>query len=357
VQPRPEDPGTPPGDDPRAGVTAGGYRYEVVDDTEQRVHRPRALRIRAPRIARRPGGAPRTWSSPVVLWAVGLTLVIGAVVGWFAASFAGDGGANDARTTANVGSVINAFTRQEDAVSTRFEGALPPSFPSELPVYPHARIVSAVQHVRDGDVSYLVAYDAADRRADVSAFYGDALSGDPWQIDAVQDGIDSSVHQFSRIDDANVEGFVLAAESKDDRITTILVSLRIIAGAPDDGGEPFDAGAGKPLPEGFPAEDVPVYPGATVIESILQREPGAESFSISAVTRDGIDEVLTFYEDEFADAGWLVQPAGNGGSTLEDAEAVQFSAADGSVQGLLTAGVLAEDDTYTRIEIQVRTTN
>jgi hypothetical protein len=337
-----------PGADADRGVTPGGYAYEVVRDEE--APEPRVRRRREP-------GEARRFSGGVLLAAVALTAVVAVIAGWFAASLAGEGGSDDARASANVGNVISAFSRQEGATINRSDGALPASYPDGIPVHPDARLVSSVEIVNGEDVSYLVAYDVPGARGDVAAFYAQAFEEDPWQLDAVQDSTETSVHQFSRIDDPNIEGFVLSAESEDDRLTTILVSLRVIQGAPEQAaGEPFEPGESKPLPEGFPSDDVPMYGGATVIETLVQREPGAVNYSVTAVTQDSADDVIAFYRGELEPAGWSVEDAGDGGSTLAGAQAVQFASADGTTQGIVVAGELGEDPSFTRVEVQLRTT-
>jgi hypothetical protein len=61
------------------------------------------------------------------------------------------------------------------------------------------------------------------------------------------------------------------------------------------------------LPDGYPADVIPVFPGATVTEAALEElGPDRERFAIALVTSRAAIEVLGFYADHLEVEGWTV---------------------------------------------------
>ncbi len=324
-----------------ASVTPGGYAYTVVDDEAAELGRPNAAAKQGIRI-----------HAALLAAAVIIPAIAAGAIAWFMApSGGGDGG----RIAADVANVISAFSQGNGATaSIRYEGELPAGYPNDVPSYPGAKLVSSMLQINGEDAGYLVVYDTGDSRGTVAAYFEDKLAADPWQVDAGQDNRDSTLQQFSKIDDPNIRGLVLAAESKGDKLTTIVVSVQVTAGAKDLANDAFALGASKPLPEGFP-EAVPQYPDSTVIELAFQKQPNAKSFVVSFVTKDDISKVLDYYRDQLESGGLTVTDGDASQSPLADAEAVEFTDDEQTVGGQLTAGTFAEDESYTRIDLQVQT--
>lgn len=339
----PEQPATPqePAETPREpNVTPGGYEYELVAEGGEPPPPPPRARRTFPRGLRRP------------LMMLGLAAVPAAIVGvavWFAAGSDGGGGE---RVNADVGNVINAFSQAPSGYIDRYEGSLPDDFP-DVPRYPGAEVVSALVQESGPDLVYLAVFDTNDDRADVASYFDEQFDTDPWQVEAVQDNRDVTLHRFSRIDDPDVQGLVLVAESKDQGVTTLIYSVQITSGADRHNAPAFVVGDGRTIPDGFPQE-VPSYPDATLIETGVQNEPATRSFALSFVTQDAISDVLDFYRDELANAGMSVQSGDASASGLEDAEAVQFADDAGNLLGQVTAGRFAADDAFTRVDLVVR---
>jgi hypothetical protein len=250
----PDDPSTvqPDPDEPRApqetpsgassGVTESGYAYDVVREDELA-----AVAEPAPkRPPRKLAIAPWLLAAAVVVPAV----VVG-VVAWVLASMSGGGG-DEARLDRNVTNVVNTFSQTGDGSTTsiRYEGELPPAFPDDVPKYPGADVISSVVQLQGDDASYIVVFDTKDSRQQVADYYGDALAQDPWQVEIEQAGRESSVFQFSNIEDADITGVVLAAESKDDEVTTIFMSIQAVGGASENEPNAFDPGENRPFPAG-----------------------------------------------------------------------------------------------------------
>jgi hypothetical protein len=330
------------------GVTEGGYSYTVVGDTAEADRPP----VEEPERVDRARGR----SLGVVAAAVVVLLAVGAGA-FFAGRMLRDDDGGD-RATANVGSVINAFSQGgEGATVHRYEGELPPGYPDDVPAYPGAELIASIVQISGPSAGYLAVYDTADDREDVAAYFTENFDEDPWQVDAGRDTRDSALQQFSKIDDPDVTGLVLSASSKDDDVTTIVVSVQVTGGAetPD---EDFEPGVTKALPNGFP-QDVPQYPEAIIIESAFQNQPRANSFIISFITRDDVTSVLDFFRDQFEEKGWTVTDSDASESPLEDAEALDFGNASGEeeeITGALVAGEFPDDNNYTEVDLTVTVT-
>jgi hypothetical protein len=287
--------------------------------------------------------------------AVLAVIVVGVVV-WLAVSALG-GSDDEDRLNDDVSNVLEVFTGGADggAVTRRYEGRLPPGFPDAVPTYPGADVVASIVQVNGEDAGFLVVYDTGDDREDVTAYFEEQLSTDPWQIDAGQAGRTGTRHQFSRIDEADVGSVVISAASPDADVTTIIVTFEVVSGADSVGDVSFEPPATQVLPEGFPT-DIPQYPDSILIESAFGRQPQGDAFVVSYITEDGIDDVLAFFNEEFGERGWTVEEADAGESPLEDAQAISFSEEDGVITGEVSAGVFTEDEGFTRFDVQVAST-
>jgi hypothetical protein len=334
---------------PEGGVTDGGYSYSVVDDSSAAPEPAREVDVRAPK-----SGGLSPWA--LLALAIVPAIIVG-VAAWFIASAVSDdggGGGGGDRLERNVTNVVNAFSNQGDGSPIiRYEGQLPPAFPDDIPLYPGGRVISSVVQLRGDDAGYIVVFDTDDSRQDVSNYFADALSKDPWQVEIEQVGRESTVQQFSNIEDPDVQGVVLEAESKDDDVTTIFMSIQVVGAAKDNEPEAFDPGESRPLPAGFPADKVPQYPESTLIETGYQRAPNAKQFVVSMVTQDDPADVLQYYRDQFQTNGWTSEDAPAGTSQLEGGEALTFTGDNGDTSGSVEAGQFAEDKNYTRVNVSV----
>jgi len=323
-----------PGSD---AVTDGGYAYSVVPDGVAAADAP-------PRAPRR--RLPWAWIGAMVV--VGIAAAGG---GWLASSLLDDGGGGHANAT--VSSVINAFSAGQDGtVTRRYEGALPPGLPGDIPSYPNADVVSSLAQFTGEDVAYLVVYHTGDAADDVVAHFDERLGEDPWQVDAGRDREDGDLRQFSKINDPDVTGVLLVAESQERESTTIVLSVQVIAGANNGDKGEFEPGVSKALPEGFPGE-VPAYPDSIAIESAFQHEPAGDTFVVSFITKDNPSSAIEFYRDAFGDKGWDVTDGDSSQSPLPGAEAITFASDGDNLSGRVFAGEFDEDANYARIDIQV----
>ena len=344
-----QDPAEEPSDKPaasdHAAVDAPGEASVEVEPAAEREGFLRGIRL-----------------SPAVL--VGLFIVpaiVAGVIAWFAAAALAP--ENKSRLSADVANVLNAFSQSSSsgAVSSRYEGETPPLYPSNIPKYPGAGVVSGVMQVSGEDVSYLVIYDTTASRRTVSDYFNKQLSSGVWQVDASQDGRDSDVRQFTSTDDPNLKGLALVAQSKQDNRTTIVMSVQVTSGAKNLIKQPYSPGDSKPLPDGFPAA-VPQYPGSTIIESSFQKQPPSTAFTVTLVTKDDAAKVLDYYRGQLKTGGLTVDAASSApGATPEASPTAQsdttvtFTDDKQTIGGQISATPLTEDQSYTRVDLQVTT--
>jgi hypothetical protein len=332
----PPEPSAHEGAPGEAHTTRGGYQYTIVDDSAAETRGTG----RVSRGARR-GGVPIALAAAAVV----LAAAAAALATWFVA---GEGSPDDGRVHQGVSNLLNAFGQDQQFTSTRYEGQEPPGFP-DLPRYGGADVVASVLQVQDGDASYLVVYDTEDDRDDVTAFYRDAFDEDPWQVEQGQDSASSTLFQFSNIEDADIEGIVLVTDSKDADLTTIIVSVQEVAGAPDEA-EDFAPGEARSAPEGLP--ELPVVRDAVLVQSAFQRQAGGRLFALSYLSQDDTDVILDFYRADLEDRGYTVEdlPAENappGGA------GIGFRHEADGVTGTVSVSDFPVDDAYRQIEVQV----
>lgn len=322
--------------DGAARTTRGGYEYTVVDDAA-------AAPVGGVEAAggRGRGGVPVAAAALAVALAAGLA----ALVTW---SVAGGGSGGDRHVNQGVSNVLNAFGQEQQFTSTRYEGEEPPGLP-DLPRYDGARVVASVLQALEGDASYLVVYDTDDGRDDVTSFYRAAFDADPWQLEQGQDSASSTLFQFSNIEDPDIEGIVLVTDSKDADLTTIIVSVQEVAGAPDGAGD-FAPGEARAAPEGLP--ELPVVADAVLVQSAFQRQAGGRLFALSYLSQDDTDVILDFYRADLEDRGYTVEDLPADGAPPGGA-GIGFQHDGDGVTGTVSVSDFPVDDAYRQIEVQV----
>ncbi|MHB8376885.1 MAG: hypothetical protein ACYDEB_08005 [Dehalococcoidia bacterium] len=287
---------------------------------------------------------------------VGAAVVPAVVVGlaaWFIASSM-NGGSGHAGP--DVAGVLNAFSSQPNTTTTRFEGALPPGYPASLPQYPGATVVSSLLQVRGADAAYLVVYDTGAAQSTVSKYYQQTLNSGAWQLQGGQSDKNGDLHQFSNIKDPNLSGLVLIAGSNDGKVTTILESLHVIAGAAAAGKHAYAPGPSRPLPAGFPSAISP-YPGSTTTVAAYRKQPSGDSYIVTFVTKDAAQKVLDYYRTHLTGSGWTVKDSNTASPPSATpglpATAITFTDSKSHVSGSITTGTLSEDASYTSVDVQV----
>lgn len=257
-------------------------------------------------------------------------------------------GGDDGDKTERILERLMTSGQGQDAQVRAFVGEMPVGLPWEIPIYPGSELLASFVLEQPELSAYFIMLDSDDTAAQVLEFYEAALDEDPWQAESVISSQQLMALQFSRIDDANVDGR-LTVDSLAEGGSSVAISLQTIQedGAPEE--EPFQPGASRPLPSHFPSE-VPLYPGSTVIEASWLRSPGAVEFLVTFLTRDAQEDVIDFYREELAGQGFVVTDEAGAGFTL----VLSFSdAVAGDLEGGVTADIFEEDPAYTRVDIQV----
>ncbi len=290
-------------------------------------------------------------------WPVLLALaVVPAVIVGLAVWFFAPGGSSSGRSGQDVASVLNAFSAQPNTTTRRFEGQLPPGFPAGVPRYPGAHIVSSLLQIRGADAAYLVVYDTGAAQDTVAKYYQDKLNADPWQLQGGQSDTNGALHQFSDIKDPSLSGLVLISSSVGGNVTTILESVTVIGGAKAAGTQAYAPGPSKALPAGFPAGIQP-YPGSITTSAAYRKQPQGSSYIVTFVTKDAADKVLDYYRKQLAANGWTVQdstPLSPPAATpTQAATAITFKDSTSKISGSITTGTVAQDASYTSIDVQV----
>ena len=291
-------------------------------------------------------------------WLIAAALIPAVIVGvavWFFTS--GGGGGNSDRQNADVTSMLNVFNSQQGVAAKRYEGTLAPGYPGDIPTYPGARLVSSIRQIKGDDAEYYAVYDTTDARRTVAQYFADKFDSDPWQLQGGQTSADSTIHQFSRVDSSDLSGIALVAESDKDKVTTILMILQVVSGAKDAPKDAYSpANVTDQLPVGFP-DSVPAYPGSNTVQSAYQKKSGSRQFAVSWVTKDDATTALSYYRDAFKNNGWTVQDAAADPTQTAGAAAsgtsIQFTDDKSQLSGSVTVGQFEQDDTYTRIDVQL----
>ena len=100
---------------------------------------------------------------------------------------------------------------------------MPPGFPSDFPIYPHARLTAAASFSSTGQVAWGMEWQTVDAQGSVQAFYTKQLSQADWTMSVTSTANGDFAATFSRKSDSHVTGTLAA--NRDANTTKILVSL------------------------------------------------------------------------------------------------------------------------------------
>ena len=229
-------------------------------------------------------------------------------------------------------------------------GKLPADLPPGLPEYPGASLIGSAVTTDGAQKAVSVLRETADPLDNVMLFYEDALEQAPWQVvvSTSQEGL--AALQFSRLDDANFMGAVIVRSSADEKRSTILLSVEVLGEAPSP--QPFELGASKPLPRGFPAE-MPLYPDMTVTDSAWGRSADTTQFQVSFLTKGSPQDVIAFYRNDFQSrGGWTITEEPSQGTAV--GFSFEHKAGDQTWSGSISADTFTEDPTYTQASLQLQ---
>jgi hypothetical protein len=293
--------------------------------------------------SKRSPGIPK-WL-PMVALAIVPAVIVGAVVFFVAGGSDNGGGTTAAR-------IVDGLVRLNGSEGmTTYEGELPPEFAKDFPVY--GDIVVSIAIASAEGTSYFVVLESSDDATRVYDFYSRELDEGPWQVEFGSSGDEVSGVSFLRPDDPDVTGQVSIFRSGVDGKTAMYVSMEDISqtSLPGTGDKPYVIGASRPLPPGFP-NDIPIYKaseGTVVIETGFQRGQGGQLFLVTFLTKDGQDDVIDYYTQEFEKRGWNVNEG-----VLDQNFALAIDFDDGPTQGItgsVNANSFEDDNSYTKVDL------
>lgn len=284
------------------------------------------------------------------------------VVALLVAAACGGGGQDDDARLANLmrGVVVAALAGDTGEVES-FAGALPEGLPQKPPLYPGATLIGSTRRVgppTDATAEanqlalYFIALDTKASRDDVFAYYEKALDETPWQLEASASVHDADRLDFSNANDPDISGIVQIVPGEDGGSTSIFISIQ------DAGVQLAETVTTTPepaLPEPVPLlgrfpEDVPTPPDAVVTSTAYQHATTTESFLLILLTEDSPEDIVAFYKDAFEKLGW----AANTVTPVANEQRLDFSNADGTLNGELIIERSQDDPRLTEIDVRVR---
>ena len=232
-------------------------------------------------------------------------------------------------------------------------GEVPSGLPADLPEYPGSSLIGSTVTTDAGTESISVLRETSDSLDNVLLYYEENLDTSPWEILLSTSQETFAAVQFGKLDDANLLGSIVIQSSGDGKRSTILTSVQIAASETPTA-KPFELGASKPLPRGFPAE-MPVYPDITITDTAWARSTDTLDFQVNFLTKGSSQDVADFYRKELGSRGWTVtdQPSETG-QTGVLALTFEGKAPGQTWSGAISINVFEEDPSYTQVRLQVR---
>jgi hypothetical protein len=235
-------------------------------------------------------------------------------------------------------------------------GEVPSGLPAGLPEYPDSSLIGSTVTTDAGTESISVLRETSDSLDNVLLYYEENLDASPWEILLSTSQETFAAVQFGKTDDANLLGSIVIQSSGDGKSSTILTSVQFAASETPTA-KPFELGASKPLPRGFPAE-MPIYPDNTITDTAWARSTDALDFQVNFLTKSSSQDVADFYRKELASRGWTVtdQPSQTGQASATN---LSFEGKTANLPGQTWSGDISinlfeEDPSYTQVRLQVR---
>jgi hypothetical protein len=112
--------------------------------------------------------------------------------------------------------------------------------------------------------------------------------------------------------------------------------------------------ASRPLPRDFP-KDFPIYKGSKdsiITDTAFERQPGSISYTVSFLTTNSRDDVMSYYRQQFQSRSWTVTdtPLPEGQTPVPS---IDFTDSKQEIQGTVQADTWDEDSAYTRVDVFV----
>ena len=224
-----------------------------------------------------------------------------------------------------------------------------------LAVHPDGELLGSFRIERpDGVISFWLFYDIHDDRRTVEQAVMRQLDVTPWQVVAGQSTDTQSAIRFENTFSADVEGtaFVRAIEGEEDGPLTAVVYIVEVQPLALADERDFQLPEARAIPEDFPASFL-VLEGMTPITVLWFSDPTGDTYQLVLLTRESAFDVATEYRERLAAENWeLIDDRAVGFATVLD-----FQTEDGGTQGSLSADAFADDDSYTAVVVELRTSS
>jgi hypothetical protein len=150
-------------------------------------------------------------------------LACGLLLAWFVAAACSTHPSSSAASGARVESPAGRpLARASGAFDA--EAAMPPGFPSDFPIYPHARLTAGASFASNGQVAWGMEWETLDAEAKVKSFYAKELNQGDWSMSMTADSDKAFTGKFTRKSDSRADG-TIASNTDSAPVTKILVSL------------------------------------------------------------------------------------------------------------------------------------
>lgn len=186
--------------------------------------------------------------------------------------------------------------------SGELPSGMPSGFPASVPIYENAEIIEADNYGEDG---FTVVYSVNDSYENVVGFYMMNIEG----MDESGIGDDEAYFEGMDIGDVHINGLTI---SDADGKTQVFITLRDYGKAASGSGEgdeeeyyeeeedssemSYEAAVEVALDSKYPADIVPIYPDAKVIECSLA--PSGSGFVDLILPSGAYEDAVSFYSDE-----------------------------------------------------------
>ena len=235
-------------------------------------------------------------------------------------------------------------------------GKLPEDLPADAPRYPNGKLVAGLRTISADGLGFILIYDTEESPSQAMEYFERALGTSTWQITGLTHSEQGAALQYVHAD-GTISGSVTVAHfgRPDDNggqqwdVAVSYVDVTQGEFPPSLANVPLDLANSFSLPPGYPANSVPAYSGATIIGSSFFEQQGGTIYLIRLVTPDTQEQVISFYTDRLARAGWIVE------LPVESASSIELDFADpqdDTFGGIITATVFLRQTRLTEIEIR-----
>lgn len=236
-------------------------------------------------------------------------------------------------------------------------GRLSDDYPSAAPRYTNGKVIATVRTLSTDGLGFIALYETEEEPSKALEVFERAFAGRDWSISSISRSDEGAAIQFQRTD-GTMDGAVTIAhfgrDQAPDQPWEIAMSIvdRTRGESLDTKDLPFDSSKSQPLPQGYPANRVPVYQGGTVIASGFFNQQNQKSWVVHVVTKDSQEQVTQFYQNRLQAAGWKVDPPVTDASSIE----VDFTDPTNTVAGgTIRSQVFLRQTTMTEVVIRFTT--